>query len=157
MWHPWSPSGPPPAKRYGSDTQLASDLRGAGAGCEHPHDLWGGEAPRANDPGGDSGITYACSVAGGRLYFAVFSEEFLDEQEETLDFSWRDILTAEEATVRDVMFHVGVETTGGVVLGPNWVAFSDWNVTVEVAHDAIGGRLVLIDPPSPSARATPTS
>jgi hypothetical protein len=51
----------------------------------------------------------------------------------------------------------GVGSTGGILLGPNWMAFSDWVVTVEAAHDVIGGRLVLIGPPSPSPRATPSS
>jgi hypothetical protein len=142
-WHPWSPSGPPPAKRYGSPQELASDLQRSGAGCERTHNLWG------------LGLTYSCSVAGGRLYFGVMSEGFLDAQEEFFGVSMRDVLTADAATVRDIM-HFGVDSAGGVILGPNWMAFSDWKVTVEAAHDAIGGRLVLTGPPSPSARTTPS-
>ncbi len=33
----------------------------------------------------------------------------------------------------------------GTIVGPNWVAVSDWRVTPRAVHEAIGGELVMVD------------
>jgi hypothetical protein len=43
----------------------------------------------------------------------------------------------------------------GMVVGPNWVAMSDWRVTLRAVHQAIGGRLIILDPTS-SPRPSPS-
>jgi hypothetical protein len=154
VWQLWwpsdqSPSGPPRAKTYGSALELASGLYRARGECQHPQE----PPPLAHL------YMYRCPVAGGRLYFFVLTQAAVEELKVNFGEEFFQEIGGIQGYLRsfnrDLARSLDIP---GMVVGPNWVAMSDWRVTLQAVHQAIGGKLIILDPtssPRPSSTESP--
>jgi hypothetical protein len=143
VWWPFdhAPSAPPRARTYGSALELASDLYRAQGECQHPR-----------EPTSYSYV-YRCPVAGGRLYFFLLTQAVVEELKANVGEEFFQEIGGIPGYLRsfdrDLARSLDVP---GMVVGPNWVAMSDWRVTLQAVQHAIGGELIIVDPTtSPSA------
>jgi hypothetical protein len=92
---------------------------------------------------------YRCPVAGGRLYFFVLTQAAVEELKANFGEQFFQDIGGIQGYLRsfnrDLARSLDVP---GMIVGPNWVAMSDWRVTLWAVHQAIGGRLIILDPTS---------
>lgn len=167
VWQLWGASGPPRARTYGSARELASDLYRARGECQHPQpaapdasraflELVALLLGRAPAPPVLHTHTYRCSVAGGRLYFFVYTPEMVKDLKAIFGEEYERFIP-EVGDFQRTWIRVNTEfldhPDSGEVVGPNWVAMSEWRVTLQAVHQAIGGRLII---PMSTPRPSPT-
>lgn len=152
VWWPFdqSPSVSPRAKTYGSAAELASDLYRTRGECQQPHKH---RLPPPLLPL----FVYSCSVAGGRMNFTVFTHAYIETLTALVGEEFvppvGDIKSMGRFYGRDFARDTDIP---GTVVGPNWVAISEWRVTLQAVHQAIGGQLIMVDPISAHTTSLPS-